>query len=585
MTSVSTDRRQGVNVGAAVKVPVKAASTANLTLSGEQTVDGIALVTGDRCLVKNQTSGVNNGIYTVDTGTWTRAPDWDGTYDVKKGTFVYVTNGTTNGGLFYGVTTSDPITIGTTSVALGAVTPSSSLTIPLAIAQGGTGQVTKATALAALGVVSLTGAGGTANSQTAAAPSSYTAFAANDLFEYTPSVTNSGAVTITVTPSGSGALAAQNVFYNGAACAGSELVASVPTLLLHDGTRLHIVGYSRKLRDSQFSAASGLINGTLTASQNGTVLTVAVKTLAGADPSPADPVGAIFRSATATTGDYAVIWLTAATSIATTVGGTFGVANSVAFRLWVAGFNDAGTFRLALINCVTTVAGAAVGRDVTTLYPLSQFGIASATQIGAGSTSAGVFYSFGAAVASKGYATLGYLTYESGLAAAGTFGVNQTRLDLFRQGVPLPGQIVQVQRNDTGAMTTGATVIPYDDTIPQITEGDQYMSQAVTPTSGANLLDITHMGMYSNSATENTTLALFQDATVNAVAAIDRTIVAAAAHDITINVLLLAGTIVATTFRARVGGVGGTITFNGVGGVRRYGGVARSYMQVEERMG
>lgn len=115
MTSVSTDRRFGVNAGAALKVPVKAATTAAITLSGEQTIDGVACVTDDRVLVKDQASGVANGIYAVDTGDWTRTPDFDGAYDVKKGTFVYVTGGTTNTGFWY-VTTANPITAGTTSL-------------------------------------------------------------------------------------------------------------------------------------------------------------------------------------------------------------------------------------------------------------------------------------------------------------------------------------------------------------------------------------------------------------------------------------------------------------------------------------
>jgi hypothetical protein len=116
MATVSTDLRQGVNVGAAVKVPCRAATTAAITLSGEQTVDGVALVTGDRCLVKDQASGVNNGIYDVDTGAWTRSLDFDGTFDAKTGTFVYVTAGSTNTGFWY-ITTTGTITIETTSIA------------------------------------------------------------------------------------------------------------------------------------------------------------------------------------------------------------------------------------------------------------------------------------------------------------------------------------------------------------------------------------------------------------------------------------------------------------------------------------
>ena len=62
------------------KPSVKAASTANLTLSGAQTVDGIALIAGDRILVKDQTATEENGIYLVAAGAWTRATDantWD----------------------------------------------------------------------------------------------------------------------------------------------------------------------------------------------------------------------------------------------------------------------------------------------------------------------------------------------------------------------------------------------------------------------------------------------------------------------------------------------------------------------------
>lgn len=116
MTSVATDIRFGVNVGRAVKVACKAATTANISLSGEQTIDGVSCVTDDRVLVKDQTTGADDGIYLVDTGTWTRSADFDGAYDVGQGTLVLVLSGTTNQG-FWQVSTSDPITIGTTSIA------------------------------------------------------------------------------------------------------------------------------------------------------------------------------------------------------------------------------------------------------------------------------------------------------------------------------------------------------------------------------------------------------------------------------------------------------------------------------------
>lgn len=111
------DRTTGLVGNAGMKVPVKAATTANITLSGEQTIDGIACVTGDRVLVKDQTTGANNGIYVVDTGAWSRAPDFDGSYDIVSGSLIRVNQGSTNSAALFAVSTADPITIGTTSLS------------------------------------------------------------------------------------------------------------------------------------------------------------------------------------------------------------------------------------------------------------------------------------------------------------------------------------------------------------------------------------------------------------------------------------------------------------------------------------
>lgn len=111
MTSVSSDRRFGVNSGKAVKVPCKAATTANITLSGEQTIDGVSCVTDDRVLVKNQTTASQNGIYVVDTGAWSRALDFDDNNDICEGTMVEVNRGSANALTFWQLNTQSP-TIG-----------------------------------------------------------------------------------------------------------------------------------------------------------------------------------------------------------------------------------------------------------------------------------------------------------------------------------------------------------------------------------------------------------------------------------------------------------------------------------------
>jgi hypothetical protein len=85
------------------KEAVRAASTIDLTLSGEQTVDGIALVSGDRILVKNQTAAEENGIYVVDSGAWSRSLDFDSLTPIDEinGAYVAVQEGTVNQGKLF----------------------------------------------------------------------------------------------------------------------------------------------------------------------------------------------------------------------------------------------------------------------------------------------------------------------------------------------------------------------------------------------------------------------------------------------------------------------------------------------------
>ena len=105
----------------AFKAPCVAASTGNLTLSGEQTINGVAVVADDRVLVKDQSTASSNGIYVADTGSWVRAIDFDGNYDIKKGSLVYVTGGTSVGKGIWTVTSSNPIVVDTDSINFTSV--------------------------------------------------------------------------------------------------------------------------------------------------------------------------------------------------------------------------------------------------------------------------------------------------------------------------------------------------------------------------------------------------------------------------------------------------------------------------------
>lgn len=109
MASTVIDRATGVALISAIKAPCVAATTANITLYGEQTIDGVAVAAGDRVLVKNQTAAAENGVYVVDTGGWDRAPDFDSSRDIQQYVRVYVGGGIVNATTEWVLTTSSPI--------------------------------------------------------------------------------------------------------------------------------------------------------------------------------------------------------------------------------------------------------------------------------------------------------------------------------------------------------------------------------------------------------------------------------------------------------------------------------------------
>lgn len=102
--------------GLDIKASVRVATTANVTLSGEQTIDGVSAVTGNRILVKDQSTGSENGIYIVDSGAWTRSTDADTDAEVTSGMYTFVSEGTVNGSMGFVLITADPITVGTTAL-------------------------------------------------------------------------------------------------------------------------------------------------------------------------------------------------------------------------------------------------------------------------------------------------------------------------------------------------------------------------------------------------------------------------------------------------------------------------------------
>jgi phage-related tail fiber protein len=96
---------------------VLVATTANIVLSGTQTVDGVVLSADSRVLVKDQAQAKDNGIYTVTAGgAWKRAQDADTSIEVTPGLFVTVEKGAVHGDSVWQLVTDAPIVLGTTAL-------------------------------------------------------------------------------------------------------------------------------------------------------------------------------------------------------------------------------------------------------------------------------------------------------------------------------------------------------------------------------------------------------------------------------------------------------------------------------------
>lgn len=143
--------------------------------------------------------------------------------------------------------------------------------------------------------------------------------------------------------------------------------------------------------------------------------------------------------------------------------------------------------------------------------------------------------------------------------------------------------VIQTVYATNAARVACSTVLPADNTIPQKTEGDEVITVSITPTSSTNKLLIEFNTMAYTAGAAVATVALFQDATSNALAAVWIAYLAGIVGNGVLRYVMTAGTTSATTFKIRIGPhTAGTIEVNGAGGTRYYGGVASTWLTVTE---
>lgn len=328
------------------------------------------------------------------------------------------------------------------------------------------------------------------------------------------------------------------------------------------------------------SAPIGLLtNCGLSSSVGASALTITLTDAAGATPSGGSSVSIPFRSATAGTGTITQRTVSAATTLVISSGSTLGTVSATPFNIYVAAFDDAGTIRLAAIQC-------ALG---TSVLSLPEFDVASSTaEGGAGAADSAQVWYTGTAVSSKAFTILGRLEFNSGQATAGTWATNADKVDVAEVGFRLPGMIVDRARGLVTANVTQTATTPIDNTIPQISEGVELTTAAITLKSGASRI----RGRAMASLTHNTVagavaLHVHRNATADAIG-VTLTNIAKAAGDFINGALTFEHTPAATgasTYRLRGGTNTGAFYSGGYAATPYFNGTYQSViLEIEEIM-
>jgi len=146
------------------------------------------------------------------------------------------------------------------------------------------------------------------------------------------------------------------------------------------------------------------------------------------------------------------------------------------------------------------------------------------------------------------------------------------------------GAVLQVVNFQTGTRATGTATIPLDNTIPQNTEGTEFLSLSITPTNSTSKLLIDIRMILAGSVTTALTAALFQDATANALASMFGSVtVGDGLVPVSFSHYMTSGTTASTTFKVRAGlGGAGTTAFNGNSTASYMGGTLASSITITE---
>lgn len=146
------------------------------------------------------------------------------------------------------------------------------------------------------------------------------------------------------------------------------------------------------------------------------------------------------------------------------------------------------------------------------------------------------------------------------------------------------GSVIGSEMSLVVSVVTGTTIMPFDNTIPQNTEGVECVTGAITPSSASSVIEVDATVVASLSVTGHISLALFQDGVTGAVAASAAAVTTADdVCTIPLSFEMVSGTTGSLGFSVRAGGsTAGTLTINGSGATGLFGGVAMSVLKIKE---